>query len=101
MRIARVFLDTDLRQGFQGLHLLLLKSKINPNNLDPNNYYVFMNRQNTKFKLISGKYLVYYNNGNRRIPLEAIQYLPKNFGGTETQMNEAIKKTLEKRLGHR
>lgn len=98
MRIARVFLDQDMRNGFHGLHLILAKAKINPRNLAPENYYVFMNRANTKFKLITGAYLVYYNNGSRRIPLEAIQYLPKNFGGTEAQMNEAIRTTLKKRL---
>jgi hypothetical protein len=27
--------------------------------------------------------------------------LPKNFGGTETQMNEALRKSLEKRLNLR
>lgn len=101
MKIARIFLEQDMRRGFQGLHMELAKHKVNPNNLDPENYYIFMNRANTKFKLISGHYLVYFNNGNRRIPLEAIQFLPKNFGGTETQMNEAIRKSLEKRLARR
>lgn len=98
MRLARIFLEQDMRMGFQGLHDVLIKTKIDPKNLNPDNLYVFMNRKCTKFKLISGHYLVYFNNGNRRIPLEAIQYLPKNFGGTQTQMNEAIRKSLEKRL---
>lgn len=98
MKVARVFLDSDLRMSFQGLHQVLSSSKINPENLDPENYYVFMNRAATKFKLITGKYLVYFNNGNRRIPLEAIQYLPRNFGGKEAEMNEAIRKSLERKL---
>lgn len=98
MRIARVFLNSDMRMGFQGLHDLMQKHSVNTRNLDPSALYVFMNKACTKFKLISGQYLVYFNNGNRRIPLEAIQYLPKNFGGTETQMNEAIRKSLKKRL---
>jgi hypothetical protein len=99
MKIARIFLESDLRQGFQGLHRVLTKVKVNPQNLNPENYYVFMNRACTKFKLISGHYLVYFNNGNRRIPLEAIQFLPKNFGGSETEMNEAIRKVLTRQLG--
>jgi len=98
MKIARIFLESDLRQGFQGLHSVLSKHKINPKNLNPEHYYIFMNRACSKFKMLSGSYLVYFNNGNRRIPLNAIQYLPKNFGGTETQMNEAIRKTLVERL---
>jgi len=98
MKIARVFQESDMRQGFQGLHRQLRKVSVDPSNLDPDHYYIFMNRACTKFKLISGPYLVYFNNGSRRIPLDAIQYLPKNFGGTETQMNEAIRKSLIKRL---
>lgn len=101
MKIARIFQETDMRMNFQGLHRLLTKASVDPRNLNPDHYYIFMNRACTKFKLISGAYLVYFNNGNRRIPLEAIQYLPKNFGGTEAQMNEAIRKSLEKRLGRK
>jgi len=99
MKIARVFLDQDMRMGFQGLHQILRDIKVNPENLDPDNYYIFMNRAATKFKLITGKYMVYFNNGHRRIPLDAIQYLPRNFGGKETDMNEAIRKSLVKKLG--
>lgn len=98
MKIARIFLESDLRQGFQGLHTVLARHEIDPKNLNPDHYYIFMNRACSKFKMISGSYLVYYNNGNRRIPLDAIQYLPRNFGGSETQMNEAIKRTLTRQL---
>lgn len=99
MKIARVFLETDMRMGFQGLHRVLGNNKINPLGLDPESYYVFMNRKRTKFKVISGKYLVYFNNGNRMIPLEAIQYLPRNFGGSQLEMSEAIRKVVLKQLG--
>jgi hypothetical protein len=98
MRIARLFLESDLRQGFQGLHKILQNAKINPSALNPEHYYIFMNRACTKFKLISGAYLVYFNNGNRMIPLDAIQYLPRNFGGKETEMNEAIRTSLTRKL---
>ena len=99
MKLARVFLETDMRMGFQGLHRTLNQHKVNTNNLDPEAYYVFMNRKRTKFKVISGQYLVYFNNGNRIIPLEAIQYLPRNFGGSELEMTEAIRKVVLKQLG--
>lgn len=99
MKIARVFLETDMRMGFQGLHKTLIQNKINTNNLDPEAYYVFMNRKRTKFKVISGQYLVYFNNGNKLIPLEAIQYLPRSFGGSQLEMSEAIRKVVLKQLG--
>jgi hypothetical protein len=100
MKLARVFLETDMRMGFQGLHRLLSKNQISPMNLNPEHYYVFMNRARTKFKVISGHYLVYFNNGKRLIPLEAIQYLPKNFGGTQLEMSEAIRKVVLKQVRH-
>lgn len=98
MKLARVFLETDMRMGFQGLHRLLIKNHVNPQNLNPDHYYVFMNRARTKFKVISGQFLVYFNNGNRLIPLEAIQYLPKNFGGSELEMSDAIRKVVIKHV---
>ena len=99
MKLARVFLETDMRMGFQGLHRLLNKNHVNSQNLNPDHYYVFMNRARTKFKVISGQYLVYFNNGHKLIPLEAIQYLPKNFGGSQMEMTEAIRKVVLKQLG--
>lgn len=99
MKIARVFLETDMRMGFQGLHRLLARNSVNPQNLNPEHYYVFMNRKRTKFKVISGHYLVYFNNGNKLIPLEALQFLPRNFGGSEVEMSEAIRKVVLKQLG--
>lgn len=99
MKIARVFLETDMRLGFQGLHKVLLQHKVNPLNLDPEHYYVFMNRARTKFKVVSGHYLVYFNNGNKLIPLDAIQYLPRNFGGSQLEMSEAVRKVVLKSLG--
>ncbi len=98
MRIARIFLDTSMNQGFQGLHRVLLKAKINPENLDPEAYYVFMNSKRTKFKVITGKYLVYFNNGEKQIPLEALQYLPRNFGGSQLEMTDMVRKVVLKQL---
>lgn len=103
MKIARIFFDSDMRQGFQGMHGVLQKAKVDHRNLDPADFYIFMNHARTKFKLLSGQYLVYFNNGNRRIPLEAIQYLPSNFGGSqldlERAMTNALRTSLLKQLG--
>lgn len=93
MRITRVFQDTDLRLSFDGLRELI---KENNAGLGENSRILFINRARTAFKLlVSDTYLVFYRNGNRRIPLEALVHLPQNFGGSEIEVSAAIRKTLE------
>lgn len=93
MRITRVYLDIDMRQAFEGLRGIAKKEATE------SSVVFFMNRKATSFKmLVNNQYLVYYKNGNRRIPLDAIQHLPKSFGGSEAEMNSAIRKSLEGKL---
>lgn len=67
-----------------------------------NGHVIFLNRAHTKMKVLTGVYLTYYNNGHRKIPLTAIQYLPTVFGGREidlkTAMTAATRKALEKQM---
>lgn len=97
MNITRVFLDTSMIMGFEGLREVAKKAKT-PVTADTT--IVFINKKMTSFKMLTkNAYLVYYKNGNRRIPLDAIRYLPTHFGGSEMEMNQAIKKSLESKLG--
>jgi hypothetical protein len=98
MRITRVFLDVHMGLAFQGLSEIAKRAKT-PN--DQDSTIIFINKKQTAFKMLRSKgYLVYYNNGNRKIPLEAIQYLPRYFGGTEAEMVGAIRLVLTRKLGH-
>lgn len=92
--IARVFFDCDLRCAFDGLHSLMRKSGMKPELTT--DFVIFFNRSRTKFKLISGSYLAYYSNGDRKIPLTAIQYLPAAFGGDEMNLERAMTKAMRK-----
>jgi hypothetical protein len=93
MRLTRVFLDQDLRSGFEGLRKI---AKEVETNLEGS--VVFINRRMTSFKLLhQDAYLIYYKNGNRRIPIEALRHLPESFGGSELEMKGAIKKSLTDR----
>ena len=95
MKITRVFLSSDLRCSFDGLRALATKEKTNL----VKTTVIFINTARTKFKLlVDDKYLIYYSNGSRRIPLEALVHLPQAFGGTDVEMNQAIRKSLEERL---
>lgn len=99
MRIARVYFDVDLRCSFQGLRKFLTKEKIDPISLGKGNLIIFMNRRATSFKMLAGNdYLVYYNNSGRRIPLDAIQYLPTYFDGTSLEFNKAMEKSVRDKL---
>lgn len=98
MRITRVFLDVDLRQSFDGLRDMATKAKAE---LKGDTTILFINAARTKFKVLrSDTYLIYYSNGGKRIPIEAIRYLPKAFSGSHMEMNNAIKTSLQSKLNY-
>lgn len=94
MKLARVFFDCDLRAGFEGLQKMMKENQIADAEM-----VLFMNRRLNSFKLLKDNtYLVYYKNGNRRIPLESIQHLPLAFGGPEFDFSKAIDKSIREKL---
>lgn len=96
MRINRVFLDVDMRCSFAGLRAIAQSAK---SQAGPGTSLLFINRKATQFKLLhQNKYVVCFNNGNRRIPLDALRFLPQSFTGTELEMREAIQRSLETKL---
>lgn len=96
MRIARIFFDSDLRCGFEGLTEHARKENSPLKNL--NGYAIFINRARTAFKLIAREYLVYYRNGRRIIPLTALQFLPERFGAGELNIDKAMSRAILKDL---
>lgn len=88
-------MDVDMRVGFEGLAKTLKENKIDVKSLEKGSLIIFLNRKATAFKLLAGKeYVVYYKNGHRRIPLDAIQYLPTFFDGAELDFNKAVEKSI-------
>ena len=62
--------------------------------------WFFMNSKHTKFKMLIGnKYLVYHDNGDRKIPLEAIQHLPSAITGDRFTFDKALEITMREKLG--
>lgn len=62
-------------------------------------FVLFMNRARTAFKLFVGPhYLMYYKNGSRRIPLDAISRIPRYFNGQTLNMRGAIAETVTAQL---
>ncbi len=96
MNFTRLFFDVDLRRAFEGLREVA-KGQSTP--LTEHSTILFMNARMTAFKLLrANKYLVYFKNGNRKIPLDALQHLPEFFGGTQFEMSRAIEKSLRTKL---
>lgn len=99
MEIARVFLDQDMRCNFPGLIKTLKKAQIEPGTLPDRSFIVFLNGKGTKFKLLVGNsYIVYYSNGDRPIPMNAITHLPSCFEGRKFDFTKAVTKTLEGKI---
>jgi hypothetical protein len=99
MRIARVFFNVDMRMSFQGLTQVLKDAKIDAGKLSKGDLLVFLNHSLTAFKVLAGNsYLVYFNNQKRRVPLEALQYLPEFFGGSEMSFQKAVEKSIRSKL---
>jgi len=96
MRIARVFFDTHMGKNFAGLRKILREAGMNPDTVT--SPVVFINTQHTKFKLLSQGYLAYYDNGTRKFPLTALQYLPQAFGGTDLDLKRAMSVAMYKDL---
>lgn len=97
MRITRVFFDVHMGLAFQGLGVIAKNAKTK---LDEDSVVVFLNRRTNAFKImVGGSYLTYYRNGNRKIPLDALRLLPEKFGGSQMEIDEAIKKSIIKKIG--
>lgn len=98
--VARVFLDTHMGLSFDGLNSLMRKAKFNTENLDEGDFVMFLNRKCTAYKVLKphAKVIVYQNFGTRRVPLDAIQYLPRNFGGSKFEFEKAVEKALRSKI---
>lgn len=98
MKIARVYLDCDLRCSFDGLNALLKKDGVEIAS-SPGNFVLFMNRKATAFKLLTANsYLMFYRSPSGRIALDAIQNIPEFFDGTRLDFNKAVEKTVKEKL---
>lgn len=96
MKLTRVFFNTFMGYGFEGLREVASEAK---HKLGPDTTVLFMNRAMTSFKVVvDDSYIVYFKNGGKRIPLDAIQHLPTYFGGSQMEVQEAIKKSIMTKL---
>lgn len=97
MRITRVFFETHMGLGFEGLNAIAKKAR---SPITDDTTMLFINTKMTAFKMFQGKsYIVYYKNNGKRIPIEALRFLPQAFGGSDLEMNQAIRRSLSESMG--
>ena len=100
MDIARIVLETDLRCNFQGLTEIMRKEDYTLQDKDVK-FVLFFNKAKTKFKMLIGPhYLIYFNNGSKRIPMNAITHIPSYFNGKTLNVRGAIEKTVKEQLAY-
>lgn len=85
-RLVQVILDTDLRNGHDGLLELGRKNGVNWAAMRPGQYVAFINRQLDRFILLGvspsrrGAVVVYYKSYSGRVDREEMQSIPQAFG---------------------
>lgn len=96
MQIAHVFFDIHMGMAFTGLNEICKKAKVESTN---SKYVVFINKKRDKFKLlISDKYLVYHDNKNQPISLDALKHLPQAFVGDKFDFSRSVETSIRERF---
>lgn len=97
MKIKYIFLDQDLRMAQLGL---LKKMKQKRASLKGTQFALFLNRQQTMFKLLSSDnvVLISYKNAYGRINPLMIRDLHKYWDGTKINIDKAQRESLQKSL---
>jgi hypothetical protein len=102
VELIQIIPDTFMGYGHVGLAQVALKNGIDVTKLPDGVLVMFINRAQDKLKAIGKQGIVI---GHVKLPygqkimMDALQYLPKTFGGSGFDYSEAVKLALEKRLG--
>jgi len=82
LRVAQVFINTDMRTWHKGLAKLCATHGINVDDLTPGQVVVFINNKRTKLKMYcANKIVAYLNNGQERLTFEQLSAIPEAFRG--------------------
>jgi len=79
VKILRVFINVDMRNGHNGLTALAKEHKTNVGKLAPGEFVIFINAARTKLKAYGTNEVLSYVRQDKRISLDAIRYLPMAF----------------------
>ncbi len=97
-KLLRVFLDTDMRAGHNGLSKVALKDNVNVADLKEGQHIVFVNKKADKIKIYSAKNIVSYLLSGSRLELSSLNYFADCFGADGFKYDKALKTVLEQKL---
>lgn len=103
-RVIHVFLNSDMRNGHEGLALTARQNKIDIAQLQPGQYLVFINSKKDRLKVYAAFGVVAYLRlpSGQTLNMESIRLIPRAFnGGINLDYDKALRETLEEALQRR
>lgn len=100
-RVIQCYLNSDLRNGHEGLTALAKKNGIHTGKLEAGQYVVFINSRKDRLKLYAANNVVAYLKleDGRKIDLNTIRLIPQVFNGSgKIDYDRALRETLETAL---
>jgi hypothetical protein len=98
-RILRVIFEADMRGGHRALSSLAKDLKIYVDKLNDGEHVVFINRRLDRIKVYSSRNVLSYHLSHTKLDLTALSYFSQCYGAKGFSYDEALKKSLQKRLG--
>lgn len=97
--VIRIYPSSDLRSGHSGLTKVLAKDGRDPATLEAGQFFLFINRAQSAFKMFAANNtVVHYKSPRGRVDIRAIQYIPHCFSGGKLNFNKALSLMLDKYL---
>lgn len=98
--ILQCFLDSDLRNGHDGLSSLAKKNGIQTSDLNPGEFVVFINTAKTKVKVYAARNTIVYLRmaKGERVNLNIIREIPRVFKGGMINYDSALGAAVIKQM---
>lgn len=97
--ILRYFPDTHMGLSHHGLTEIARKHKINLPELPHGNFVIFTNKKLTAVKVFAAGNTIAYKRTGTKLDLNMIKNIPRSFRGGQFNFDEALRETLEQKLG--
>ena len=101
-RVLHIIPCASMSNGHKGLAMLAKKAKINPDNLQPGQFVLFINKAGNACKLLAANsVLVHYKHPKgHSLNYKALQLVPFFFDGQNLHYPEALKTIIKRDYPH-
>jgi hypothetical protein len=104
-RVLHILENTDMRARHEGLRDFAKKNKVDISKMNEGDIVVFLNAKKDRLMCLvvlpeeeTFGFLGYYRSPHGRVPPEALEFIPRAFGGSGFNMNASIRAGLTKLL---